>query len=120
MYRILCRLCYFTAESTNKKPEFMKCLNASYKLACLQCSFTDKELGEFIQFKKQQVELQKKRAVQQIGLQLDGCWVMSGDVYLSSDGKIMNVSESQYIWISDLFNGPGIPYSSEQCTIELP
>lgn len=65
----------------------MKCLNASYKLACLQCSFTDKELGEFIQFKKQQAELQKKRAVQQISLQADGCWVMASDVYLSSDGK---------------------------------
>jgi len=56
MYRIqvitLFRLCYYTVESTNKKSEFMKCLNSSHKLACLQCSFSDKELSEFIQFKK--------------------------------------------------------------------
>lgn len=98
----------------------MKCLNGSYKLACLQCSFTDKELGEFIQFKKQHGELQKKKAVELIGLQPDGSWVLASDVCLSSEGKIINISESQYVWISDLFSGPGIPSSSEGCTIELP
>lgn len=97
----------------------MNCLKRSYKLACLQCSFTDKELGEFIQFKKQHSELQKKKAVELIGLQPDGSWVLASDVCLSSEGKMINISENQYLWISDLFSGPGIPSSSERCTIEL-
>lgn len=112
----LSRMCYFTVESTNKKSEFMKCLNCSYKLACLQCSLTDKELGEFIQFKKQKTkDLQKKYAVKQIGLQPDGTWVMANNIYLSSEGRILNMKESQYVWISDLFSGPSIPSACEQC-----
>ena len=45
---------------------------------------------------------------------------MASDVYLSSDGKLINDNESKYIWISDIFNGLGIPSSSEQCSIEFP
>ena len=116
----LFRLCYFTAESTNKKSEFMKCLNSSYKLACLQCSFSDKELSEFIQFKKQTSEFQKKKAVNQIGLQTDGSWVMASNVYLSPKGELMSVTDSHFVWISDFYKGPGIPSNTEQCSIELP
>lgn len=98
----------------------MRCLNSSYKLACLQCSFTDKELAEFIQFKKTNVDVQRKKAVKQIGLQPDGSWVMAGNVYLSAAGNSIDVASSQHVWISDLFHGPGIPLASEQCSIELP
>ena len=67
------RSCYFTAESTNKKVEFMKCLNSFYKLACLQCSFSDKEVGECIQRKKRECpRLPKKHAVMKVGKQADG------------------------------------------------
>jgi len=98
----------------------MKCLNSSYKLACLQCSFSDKELGEFIQYKKKNSELQIKKAVKQIGLQPDGSWVMASNVYMSSKGEIMNIADSHFVWISDFYSGPGIPYSTEHCSIELP
>jgi len=49
-----------------------------------------------------------------IGLQPDSSWVMANNVYMSSKGEIMN---SQ---ISDYYSGPGIPYSTEHCSIELP
>ena len=98
----------------------MRCVNASYKLACLQCSFSDKEIGEFIQFKKKNVELERKRSVTKIGLQSDGSWVLASNIYLSEAGELIDIRESQYLWISDFHSGPGIPLPSEQCTIQLP
>ncbi len=60
----------------------MRCLNSSYKLACLQCSFSDKELGEYIQHKKPETRgLPKKYAVQLVGQQMDGSWVMGNNVH---------------------------------------
>ena len=52
LFFCVCRRCYFTSESTNRKSDYMKEISGSYKLACLQCSFSDKEVAEFIQFKK--------------------------------------------------------------------
>jgi len=98
----------------------MRCVNSSYKVACLQCSFTDKELAEFIQFKKQSVEFERKKSVAKIGLQSDGTWVLSSNVYVSADGKLLDICESKFIWIGNFHSGPGIPLPSEQCTIHLP
>ena len=116
-----CRPCYFTVESTNKKADFMKCLNASYKLACLQCSFTDKELSEFIQFKKRAAhKLPKKFAVSMVGQQPDGTWVMESNVHLSPTGELLETDGSQYIWIGHVFGGPGVARDTDQCAVELP
>ena len=90
-------------------------------ILCLQCSFTDKELNEFIQFKKMQAQgLPKKYAVHQVGLQSDGTWVMSRNSHFSGRGKVLNAEDSRYIWVGHVFNGPGIAHDSQQCNIELP
>ena len=115
------RPCYFTAESTNKKADFMRCLNSSYKLACLQCSFGDKELAEYIQFKKCETKtLKKKYAVQQVGQQPDGSWVFGSNIHLSQSGNILDLEERCYIWLGDIFCGPGVASACDACTIELP
>ena len=118
LFPYYCRPCYFTAESTNKKADFMKCLNSSYKLACLQCSFTDKELSEYIQFKKRGcLSLVKKYAVERIGRQKDDTWVFAHDVHLDSSGGI---ADSSFIWIGHVYNGLGVA-NDDQCTIiDLP
>ena len=115
------RRCYFTAESTNKKANFMRCLNSSYKLACLQCSFSDKELGEYIQFKKCEASrLPKKYAVQTVGQQADGSWVLASNAHLSQTGNVIDLENSQYVWLGDIFCGPGVALACDACTIELP
>ena len=99
----------------------MKCLNASYKLACLQCSLSDKEVAEYIQFKKREcLTLPKKYAVMKVGRQADGTWVLSSDVHLSSSGALVSTDESSYIWISHVFTGPGVAPNVQECSIELP
>lgn len=115
------RSCYLTAESTNKKADLMKCLNSSYKSACLQCSFSDKEVSEYIQHKKREsATLPRKYAVKKVGKQPDGTWVLSQKVYLSSTGTPITMEDSQYVWIGDVFAGEGVASSADQCAIELP
>ena len=115
------RECYFTAESTNKKTDLMKCLNCSYKLACLQCSFSDKEVAEYIQYKKRESpQLPKKYAVKKVGKQSDSTWVLSNNAHLSSMGEPVKMEDSNYIWIGHVFAGPGVASNDDQCSIELP
>lgn len=99
----------------------MKCLNSSYKAACLQCSFTDKELAEYIHYKKRNsTHLPRKYAVTVVGKQPDGSWVFSSDVHLTSTGEITDPASSEYIWIGHVFSGPGVAVNAQQCKIELP
>ena len=96
-------------------------MNASYKSACLQCTFTDKELGEYIQHKKRTTaSIPKKYAVNRVGRQENGTWVFSRNVYLSPSGELISPDDSDYLWIGDLFKGHGVAQSSEECVIELP
>ena len=60
----------------------MKLVNWSYKVGCLHCAFSDKELCDFIQKKKRSAtSITKKYAVEDIGKQPDGSWVLGKDAY---------------------------------------
>lgn len=96
----------------------MRVLNWSYRVGCLQCSFSDKSLNEYIQLKKRKVVLQKKRAVQKVGRQPDNVWILGENICISSNGMIN--SSSKHIWISNVFSGMGIPSQSMGCNISLP
>ena len=98
----------------------MKVLNWSYRIGCLQCSFNDKELNEYIQLKKRRSSLQKKSAVQNIGKQSDKTWILGENVCISSGGLLISNCESKHVWIGSVFNGPGIPPQSAECKIILP
>ena len=99
----------------------MRELNGSYKLACLQCSFSDRELSEFIQFKKRSTRpLPLKSAVSHVGLQADGTWVLGRNAYFSSDGEAIEIQRSRRVWIGDMFEGTGIATATQQCAIQLP
>ena len=89
---VFCRLCFFTANSINRKSDFMKCLNSSYKAACLICSFTDTQVAEYIQFKKRGMpNLPKLYAVSYVGQQEDGSWVLSESAHISKTGQMLKV-----------------------------
>lgn len=98
----------------------MRLLNWSYKIGCLQCSFNDKELNEYIQLKKRLSPLQRKSAVQCIGKQSDHTWILGDNICISSSGIPMATSESNYVWISNVFFGAGIPSRTMACNISLP
>ena len=110
-----------TSENTNRKGDFIGELNASYKKTCLQCSFSDKELGEYIQFKKhKEVTLPVKYAVSHVRMQSDGVWVLGSRIYISDEGKQTSADQSKHVWIGDIYHGAGVSSELDQCTIELP
>lgn len=93
----------------------------SYRSGCLHCSIFDKELSEYIQWKKiNSLHLSLKYAVAHVGVQEDGTWVVGENGCVSTKGKSIPIEESQYIWISNLYNGVGVADAAQQCKIELP
>ena len=98
----------------------MRVLNWSYRIGCLQCSFNDKDLNEYVQLKKRRSVLQKKSAVQKIGRQFNNTWILGEDICITSSGYPITSSESKYVWISNVFSGSGIPSPSLGCNILLP
>ncbi len=96
----------------------MRVLNWSYRVGCLQCSFNDKELNEYIQIKKRKSRLCRRSSVQKIGKQSNNTWVLGKGISINNSGDL--ISGSDYIWISDVYSGQGIPPSSAACTIDLP
>ena len=79
-------------QCVNCKTDFMRCLNALYKAACLTCSFTDTQLAEYIHFKKRGIpNLPKLYAVSYVGQREDGPWVLSSSAHFSKSGQLMKV-----------------------------
>ena len=85
------------------------------------CSFTDKEISEFIQFKKRRDgHLDTKRAVSKVGLQNNGSWVLNDQVIIAPDGRAVSTEDSPYIWLGHLLEGPGLAKPSEAIPVHLP
>ena len=77
-------------------------------------------MNEFIQRKRRSITLPKKSAVQVIGKQSDGNWIVGGGVCISPKGELLPEAESSHVWISGVFAGPGIPSPAYACSITLP
>ena len=95
-------------------------LNWSYRIGCLQCSFTDKELIEFIQEKKRSLHLPKKSAVLVIRKQPNDEWILGGGLCISYTGTLLSETDCENVWISDVFVGNGIPSLSVSCLLTPP
>ena len=99
----------------------MKELNNSYKFACLQCSFTDTQLSEFIQFKRRKTgDIAVKHAVSHVGKQEDGMWVLGENIHISPNGDLVSVEGSKHVWIGSMFQGPGVADGDIKCSVSLP
>ena len=101
----------------------MRELNGSYKIACLQCSVPDKEVAEYIQFKKRNTtSLPVKYAVSHVGLQADGTWVLGRNAYFSEDGEVIPLKRCKHVWIGDILegNGSSVAADTQQCAIQFP
>lgn len=106
--------------STNRKQDFMKELNLSYRTACLHCSLSDKELNEYVQEKKRSFpDLPMKKAVTHVGRQEDDTWVLGENCYISAKGLEIRLESSNHIWIGHLYQGVGVAATSP-CRIRLP
>ena len=115
------RTCYFSSKSTMQHSDFMRMINESFPTGGLTCSFQNHQLSEFIQIKRRTVtHMPEKRVVSVVGPQDDDLWVLGPDVHINSQGQSISPEKSSYIWISDMYSGPGVAPKSSACTIQLP
>ena len=99
----------------------MQQLNNSFKEGGLTCSFNDFQLSEYIQQKRRKAgRIPVKRAVERVGPQRDGTWVLSPSAYINDDGLLIDADHSKYTWIGHLYDGPGIAPEATACPILLP
>ena len=102
-----------------QRSDFMRMINESFP-GGLTCSFQDAQLSEFIQIKRRRVtHMPEKRVVSVVGPQDENLWVLGPDVHIDSQGKSLSPEESNYIWISDMYCGPGVAPKSSACSIQL-
>lgn len=104
-----------------RRSDFMRMVNSSFPSGGLTCSFQDHQLSQYIQIKRRASKhIPTKRAVSLVGPQNNHVWVLGPDVHISSDGDYINADDSEYIWISDLYTGPGVADNASVCNINLP
>jgi len=85
------------------------------------CSFTDKEVSEFIQAKKRRDgHLETKKAVSRVGRQENGSWVLNEEVLVGVSGQQVGLDTSPYIWIGHLLEGPGVAKPGDAIPVEVP
>lgn len=74
----------------------MEQLNSSIKEGGLTCSFNDFQLSEYIQQKRRKAgRIPVKHAVEKVGPQSDGSWVLSPSVHINTDGELIDADHSQ-------------------------
>lgn len=76
----------------------------------LTCSFIDKQLAEFIQFKKRRSRnIPTKNAVTIIGLQPhEKIWVLGPNIFIDTSGHEVDPNECCSVWLGNLYNGSGV------------
>ena len=99
----------------------MKMLNDSFPTAGLTCSMQDHQLSEYLQIRKRNTSrLPEKLAVRIVGQQDRNIWVFGPNCHINSDGILVNLDESSYVWISHLYSGPGVAPHQSACNVMLP
>lgn len=84
----------------------------------MQCNFSDKELSEFIQFKKHKSQpIPVKYAVSHVGRHSYGTWILGNNAYFASDGTPITIEDSTYVWIRDIYQGNVVAKEIDQCSL---
>ena len=58
--------------------------------------------------------------MQCVDRQSDHMWILGENLCISSSGHLITTSESNNVWISNIFSGPGIPSQVISCRVALP
>lgn len=109
----------------HKKVDFMRAVNRSSREGGFTCSFVDKEITQFIQFKKRQVEFPRLKAVPYIGRQdMTDCtspiWVLGPKLFLDNQGHLIDEGSCDLVWIGHLVSATKVAADSSQLPVSRP
>lgn len=97
-YNSLIRQSYIRTNAVHRRDHFISCINQACE-GGLTCSFTDKEVTQFWQYKKRLAgHIPRKFAVANVGKQDDGkTWVLSKNIHIDGiTGELIPPEESRY------------------------
>ena len=105
------RTSFFSIESTNTKREFMRMMNQSCGGGNFTCSFNDREMSEYIQYRKRKDPVDVKSVATVLGEQPNGnIWILNKELR-SVTWMRMGPSSIQ---VTLLFTGSQIRYLIQQ------
>lgn len=103
--------------AAHKKLEFISQLSESFGSGGLSCSFNDKELTQYLIWKRKLSDTQEKLGILQLGKQPCGkIWVLAQDCYINSQGQ-PDVGHD-YMWLKS-FPSYGAATAKELCLEEI-
>ena len=123
-----CRVCYFTTAAVNKKVDFLHQINSTFGSGGLMCSLNDKELSQYVTWKKlcfhkSYPDREPKKGVLSLGKQKCGkIWIFSQNVAFNRDGAF--ATNHKYVWLKNCIAGSllpkEIPLDAISCDINIP
>ena len=107
------RRCYFTTSSLIFRGNFVNLLSKSFGSGGLMCTLSDKEIAEYIRYKKTAFHYANpngiKKAVLVISRQPDSdVYVLGPNVIFDSNGNVLCSDECDVVWVSDIVSGEGV------------
>ena len=101
------RVCYFTIAAAHKKNDFVSCLSESFGSGGLTCSFNDKELIQYMAWKKKRFheendlpDIEKEGVLTNVKQPCGSFWVLSKDCFISESGMVS--IDHNYRWLDKL------------------
>ncbi len=121
----ICRICYFTTSAVHKKVDFITQINSTFGSGGLVCSFSDKELAQYISWKKCKFHKSHPNREPKIGVLFLGkqkcgnIWVFSKDIAFNKDG--LDTSSHNYVWLKNSISlgGNSKELSFEEITFDI-
>lgn len=113
---------YFTSDSTHYKIYFMRVVNKSSGEGGLTCSFVDKEVTQFIQYKKRQSKVPRKIVIPYTYWSTAFRWMLGlwTQAVLDNKGNKIDESATNLVWIGHLVSAPKVAAGDTQLPISLP
>lgn len=124
-YAIPCRRCYFPTSSLTFRGNFVNLLSKSFGSGGLMCTFSEKEMAEYVKHKKTMFHNNNphgiKKAVSVIGKQPHAnIYVLGPNATFDESGNLLGLDECDVVWVSDMVSGAGVASYSLVCDVITP
>ena len=99
----------------------MRMMNQSCGGGNFTCSINDREMSEYIQYRKREDPVDVKSVATVLGEQPNGnIWILNKECYLDEDGSILDPSDSPFYWLSDHISNPAISPAGSSLVVKFP
>lgn len=116
--------------AVHRKVDFINQINSTFGSGGMVCSFNDKELAQYISWKRQCFHKDRSEYLPKVGvtsLGKQGCgdvWFFSENLAINSDGQQVDYSAHKYVWLKNSVllgsNTKELSLEEITCDVKLP